>query len=125
MNVLRNIAVATMLLAGTAAYAQQQMQRRTPEERAQKQTTWMEQNVGISKEQSDKVYNIILEHARAADNTATMPRDRETNKARRDIMKDRDDALKNVLTAEQYQKYQAMMQEKKAKMRERRAGAVE
>lgn len=125
MNVIRNIAVAAMLLAGTAAYAQQQMMRKTPEERAQKQTMWMEQNVGISKEQSSKVYSIILDHARAADNTATMPRSRETSRARHDIMKDRDAALKNVLTGEQYQQYQTMMQEKKAKMQARRTGAME
>ena len=113
--------LAISLLAGA-----QQMQRKTPEERAQNQVRWMQNNLGLTKEQNNKVYDIILRHAKEVDDAnANIPAGRDKKMEKGDIMKARESELRAVLNADQYQKYEAHMQEMKARMKERRGGGFE
>ena len=99
------------------------MQRRSPEERADNQTRWMEKNLNITNEQRTKVYDIILYYAREADKTnADVPAGNEKKVDKQRIRKGREQELKDVLTPAQYEKLQAHMQEMKDRVRERREG---
>ncbi len=119
-NSAKGFLVAFLLLTSVAALAQQ---RRTPEERAQNQTKWMQNNLALTQDQNTRVYDIILHYAREADNTNTnTPPGSEKKLEKRDIMRDKDAELKQVLTGEQFQKYQAHIREMKNRMMERRAG---
>lgn len=120
-RVINIVAIICLLAINCNAQPQVQNEKRTPEERAQRQTKWMEKNVGISPDQSDKVYHIILDHARAMDNTMNMDRGREKAANRRGIVSDREAQIRKVLTGEQYDRYQQLMQQKKQQMRERRS----
>ena len=87
---------------------------------------WMEKNLGITKEQSDKVYDIILYYAREADKTdRNVPRGREKRMDKQGIRTDREKELREVLTADQYSRYMAHVQEMKERRRERRNEHVE
>ena len=111
--------VVMALFAGQMALAQQ-MQQRTPEERAQNQTHWMQKNLGITEDQNRKVYDIILKYARQAGQEKNEAPGREKRQEMQQTQNAKDAELKAVLTGDQYQKYQAHVAEMKDKMRERR-----
>ncbi len=93
--------------------------RRTPEQRAENQTRWMQKNLGLTKEQNDKVYDIILYYAREADKANMDAPGREKKIEKQGIRKDREGELRAVLNTEQYQRLQQHEQEMKAKKMER------
>jgi Spy/CpxP family protein refolding chaperone len=119
-NCSKGFMIALLLFASCAAMAQQP--RRTPEERAGNQTRWMQHNLALTQNQSTRVYDIVLHYAREADNTNASIPPGEKRLEKRDIMRNKDAELKQVLTGEQFQKYQAHAKEMKNKMMERRAG---
>lgn len=117
---LKTTIVLSLLLSSTALFAQESMQKRTPEERAENQTGWMQKNLALTPDQHTKVSDINLHYAREGEKLMNAPRSKEKKNERQELMNDKDAELKMVLTGEQYQKYQAHVAEMKQKMQERR-----
>ncbi len=116
---VKSTLVFALLLSATMVFAQDgQNQKKTPEERAANQTAWMQKNLGLTGDQFTKVHDIILASARSQENVNTAAGN--NTGARQKIAKNRDEQIKNVLTADQYTKYQAHVEEMKQKMMERR-----
>jgi protein CpxP len=121
-------ALVALFIMGTActAMAQQQMQQRTPEERAQRQTQMMQQKLGLTADQTQKVHDILLYYAGQADNTkANASQGNRVPGAQQDIKRNKDADLQGVLTGAQYQQYQQMMQQRKEQMQQRRNGGMQ
>jgi len=112
-NLVKNAIVFSLLVCSSSLFAQDQMQKRTPEQKATANTQWMQQNLQINADQTQKAHDIILKYAGQAE---TASRDQ-----RQSIMANRDADLKGVLTAEQFQKYQAHEQQMREQMQQRRA----
>jgi len=102
----------------------QQMQMKSPQERAQKQTMWMQKNLGLTEEQNKQVYNINLKYAQQVDEARAGAAGAEKKMEVRDLQKDKEAELKGVLTGDQFQKYQARQQEMKDRRQERRANML-
>ena len=117
-NFFKNALMLCILIASSTVFAQQgQMPKRTPEERAQRQSQWMQQNLSLTDDQNKKVYDIMLSSAKQMDDARSAGGDMRTQM--QDINAKRDAAMKGVLTADQYQKYQQHTQEMR---QQRRAG---
>jgi|GEM_PF-1353110 len=121
MNKLKFFALAILLTTGSAVSAQQG-QRRTPEQRADKQTSWMENNLQLTREQSKKVYDILLYYAREQDYARSEAPGPQQKADKKGVRKGRDQELQEVLTPDQYSRYQAHVQQMKERNRERRSG---
>ena len=119
-NLVKSIALIAVVFSSVIASAQQ-MPQRSPQERAQNQTQWMQRNLGISEDQNKKVYDIIFKHAQEMDAARNSAAGEDRRSAMQNIAAGRDAELKNVLTGEQFQKYQAHEQQAKDKMREHRS----
>ena len=95
---------------------------KTPEERAEKQTQHMTKNLGLTPDQATRIKELNLH--RAQQMQAIKAKYAEQKKGRgtemKDIMTNWESQLKSVLSAEQYTKFQAMQEERKAKMKERK-----
>ena len=122
-NFLKSTLVLSLLIVSTAAFAQQPMQQRTPEERAQRQTQWMQKNLNLTDEQNRKVYAILLYHATKAEDTKNMAPSPEKRADARAIKRDKNEDLKAVLTGAQFDRYQQHVQEMKERKMDRRAGS--
>lgn len=110
-----------VMLMGAAVIAQpQQGAMRTPQERVEKQMSWMQQNLGLTEDQGRKVKEILLRHAQDADRMHSEPKGREKNMDRREMQANFHKDMAEVLTADQLKKYEAHVEEMKARMRERR-----
>jgi len=119
-NLVRSALLLLVVFSSSVVFGQQ-MQKRTPEQKAENQTRWMQKNLGLTQDQNKKVYDIILYYAQQADNAnASAGQAKKAEKL--EVKRDKDTELRAVLTGEQYQKYQAHVQEMKEKMRDRRAG---
>ncbi len=116
--IAKRAVVSAAILISTAAFGQQQMQDRSPEQRAQRQMKWMQANLALTSDQNDKAYNILLKYASEADNAKTGGQ----RGARKEIQADKDAELKGILTGNQYQLYAAHMEQMKEKMQQRRDG---
>ena len=119
-NKITSAFLFVMLMASSLTYAQQQVPK-TAEERAERQTAWMEKNLGLTGDQDKKVYAILLSSAIQADRVKSEPRGADKRMDRMDQMKTKDENLQAVLTGEQFQKYLAHEQEQKEKMQQRKA----
>ncbi len=121
-NFLKSTLVLSLLIVSTAVFAQQPMQQRSPEERAQRQTQWMQKNLNLTEEQNKKIYAIMLYHTTKADDTKNMAPGPEKRADAQAIKRDKNKDLKAVLTGAQFDKYQQHVQEMKDKKMDRRAG---
>ena len=119
MQLFKSVIILCLAVSTSVAIAQDRP-RRSPEERAENQTHWMQKNLGLSQDQNKKVYDIILFYAREAENAAAEPRGNEKKIEKNGIKKDRESELKEVLTPDQFSKYKMHMQEMKEKQMERR-----
>jgi hypothetical protein len=90
-----------LLSAGTFTYAQTSDKHSLNEDRATKMTAQMQQRLGLSEEQSKKVYQINLDWANKME-VARTNKDRDANTKARS---DRDEQLSKVLTPEQMHSY--------------------
>lgn len=124
-NLLKSTLVLSLLFASTIAFCQQQMQQRPPEERAQRQTQWMQKNLALTDDQHKKVYRIILNSARKVDNARSMPAGPDRRSNMQHINTERDASLKAVLTGEQYQKYEQHVLQMREKMQQIRSGDMQ
>ena len=94
--------LAFLLLTSTSAFAQQQKQQRTPEERATIATNKMKETLQLSDDQYVKVKAINLDYATKINERKTV----KDKSALKDKMKNLDNqrmkSLKSVLTPDQY-----------------------
>lgn len=120
----RNLFLMLIVCSCLNANAQEQMGRRTPEQRAQMQLGWMQKNLFTTDEQNKKAYDILFRYAKRADDLRNSPGggNGEKRQEMEGINAGRDAELKTVLSADQYQKYQAHVAEMKDKMRQRGGG---
>jgi len=109
----------TFLFAGNVIWGQKKTPS-TPEERAAKLTEWMKTNLELSGEQVTQVQTLNLKYANKTQELQTQSLSR---KQKMQILKDNDKAkdaeLKNVLTTDQYNNYQAKKDEIRKQMKER------
>ena len=109
-----------------SAMAQQQMQQRTPEERAQRQTQMMQKKLGLTPDQTQRVHDILLYYAgQAANVRADAAQGNNVKGEKKDIKRNKDADLQAVLTGAQYQQYQQMMQQRKEQMQQRGNGGMQ
>ena len=120
-HLVKSAIVLAVLFTSALTFAQQQMPRKTPEEKAQNNTRWMQKNIALTEEQSKKVYDIILRYVKQADDARSSAPGPERRQEMQGIEAAKDNELRGVLTGDQFQKYQAHMQEMKQKMQERRS----
>lgn len=110
--------LVVMMITTTGLLAQQR-QRATPEERAKKQTEALVKELGLTDEQKEKVYDINLKYAQPNEELAKMDREKR-REAFQKIQKEKDDAIKAVLTDEQKKKYDEYQKGMQERMRENR-----
>jgi Spy/CpxP family protein refolding chaperone len=125
-NFFKGALLLSLLSASSVLFAQEQGYgkgpRKSPQERALNQTQMMQKNLSLTADQNKKVYEINLKHAAAMDKLMDEPKGEGKRSEMQGINAQKDGDLKQVLTAEQFQKYQAMVQEMKEKRRERGGG---
>ncbi len=122
-NLMKSTFTILLLASATTLFAQQQqMPQRSPEERAQRQTMWMQNNLGLTQDQNKKVYDIMLYHAQQADADKNMAPGPDKKMDKKELKRDTEAELKAVLTGDQYQRYQQHVQEMKARRQEQRRG---
>jgi biopolymer transport protein ExbD len=121
-NTIKSLFAVLLLLSTTTIFAQQQMPVRSPEERAQRQTMWMQKNLGLTEEQNKKVYDIMLYHAQQADADRSMAPGPDKKMEKKELKRDVDAELRATLTGDQYQRYQQHVQEMKARRQGRQGG---
>ncbi|WPP52970.1 hypothetical protein [Catalinimonas niigatensis] len=115
----RIIAIVFGIMISTIAFAQQKPDRNrmTPEERAERISARLTEDLELTEEQAEEVEAIHLKYAKQAE---------AEREARMQAMKEQHAAmereLKAVLTDEQYQKLEAKQAERKEKRGERRGG---
>lgn len=114
------LAIASMSLA----YAQQPAhhKKHTPQERAEKLTEKMTQELGLSAETKAKVSEINYEKARKVEqlrNEAIADKERK-KEARQKLKQEHETQLKAVLTPEQFEKWLKLREEMKQKHKEKR-----
>lgn len=117
-----------MLFAATFTFAtaqaqdgRKEMKHKNPEEKAQMMTDRMQKNLNLTDDQVARVNEIHLETAKKmADVKARKGDDREAMKTDMKAIKEvKSQRIKEVLTAEQYQKHQELQKERAENRKER------
>jgi protein CpxP len=116
------LTLAIAAIGFTASYAQDNHKERlTPAQRAEKSTAKLEKELGLTKDQKQKVYAIELDKASKAE--AWHKQNHDARKAMKEeheaVKKSTDAKLDQVLTAEQKQKLSVLKAEKKEKQKDR------
>lgn len=117
---MKKVVLLFMVMFAVVTLSAQQGQRATPEERAKRQTEALVEKLGLTKEQKEKVYDIYLKSAQS------MPQrgeggDREKMREQfQKTQKERDEAIKALLTEEQQKKYDELQKEMQEQMKNRR-----
>ena len=110
---------AGLLFVANIVYAQKKMSS-TPEERAAKLTGWMKTNLQLNTDQATQVQAINLKYANKTQELQTQSKSRKQKlQTLKDNDKAKDTELKNVLTPDQYNSYQAKKDEIRKQMKER------
>lgn len=124
MKIVRIVKLAVLaggLLMAGMANGQQRMMR-TPEERADKQTRWMQKNLSLTPDQNKKVYKLVLNHAREMEALRNQPRGGQKRAGLVDEQQQFEHDMQLILTADQYKGYKAHMEEMRARAKDRRGG---
>ncbi|RKD92044.1 hypothetical protein [Mangrovibacterium diazotrophicum] len=98
--------------------AQQENGQRTPEERAAAQTEWMKENMALTTEQLSTVEALNLEYANKMEEVRAIDGNLAKLKKARSITDEKDAKLKTVLNKEQFQQYEEMKKEMRAKAKQ-------
>lgn len=110
--------ITTLILVGTAwGQAEGPRERKSPEERAERMTKKMKNNLDLTDEQTDQVkaQNLVF-FQKQEEQRAKMEALREEGKAMHEEHKS---ALKSILTPEQAAKAEELMDERKEKRKKR------
>ncbi len=114
------IIAAAILLSSFTAQAQD-MQTRTPQERAQKQTQMMQKKLSLTADQAKAISAINMSEANMIDSLQHSGADKKMiGRARKQGMANKDAQYQSILTADQYKQYQVMEEQRKQRMMERR-----
>jgi len=125
-NLIKGLFVVGILLSASPVFAQeqmqqQQMQRKTPEEKAGRQLKWMQTNLMLSEDQSRSAYNILLATAQDEDSAdAGIPPGREKAHEKKAIKRDAVAEMKQVLSPDQFQRYIDHLHEQREKQMQRK-----
>lgn len=112
-----------LFLAGSFAQTSQTSAKgRTPEQRAEHLTGWMDKKLTLTPDQKSKIYDVNLKYAKMnqevrtsdTDNMKAMHQELKANE------KEREAEFKTILTPEQFQSFQTAKQELVTKRIERR-----
>jgi periplasmic protein CpxP/Spy len=127
MTNFKAIALLFMIMAvfSTAnLLSQQNFNKKTPEERAQKQSERMKKSLDLSDEQYQQVYNIFLKHITEADNIRNSSSVDENKSVKREKLKSLRETTHSqiyaVLTTEQQVKLEQMIKEMKEKRKSKK-----
>jgi Spy/CpxP family protein refolding chaperone len=115
-----------LILFGLGSNAQNsqanQTKTRTPEQRAEHLTNWMNKKLTLTKDQKSKIFEVNLKYAKMNQETRTS--DADNKKAMHQELKtseaERESEFKAILTPDQFQGYQTAKQELKEKRINRR-----
>ena len=117
-----------LVLIGLASYAQNVpaakagAKTRTPEQRADHLTNWMNKKLTLTADQKTKIYDVNLKYAKM--NQEARATDADDKKAMHQELKanetEREAEFKTILTPDQFQAFQTAKQELKEKRMERR-----
>lgn len=117
--VLNSFFLAGLLFAFNMICAQKKTAA-TPEERAGKLTEWMKSNLQLNDDQVTRVHTINLKYANKNQGLQTQAMSRKQKMQElKDNDKAKDAELKNVLTNDQYDTYQAKKDEIRKQMKEK------
>ncbi|KAA9356470.1 hypothetical protein [Larkinella humicola] len=119
-NLSKALCFVALLLFSVSSFAQR-AELGTPEERATRMTARMKEKLNLSAEQETPVAAINLKYAKQ--NQALLEtggRNLRTARQAQAVMKKKDEELKKVLNSDQYQQYQAIKEEMRAELKERR-----
>jgi len=122
------IVSSLLILLGFGSYAQNaqtdqtKAKTRTPEQRAEHLTNWMNKKLTLSADQKAKIYDVNLKYAKM--NQETRSNDADDKKSMHQELKanetERGAEFKAILTPDQFQAFQMAKQELKEKRIERR-----
>jgi protein CpxP len=117
------LTLALAVSAFTATYAQRaDRPKLSPEQRAERTATQLQAKLALTNDQKEKVYKIEVDKQKKQEAWSKEHREEMTKKMadRRSEMKDSDEKLQKVLTADQKAKYEALKSERKSKMHDRK-----
>ena len=124
-NLVKSMLTLSLLVISSGAFAQDQAQRMTPEQRAQNQLTWMQQNLSLSADQGSKVNTILISYAQQADKLRSQPTGPDRKSQMQQMRQNEENDLKAALTPDQFQKLSQHQQEMKAKMQQSGGGGMQ
>ena len=123
MKSLKSLIVLGLIVMGsTASFAQEERKQKTPEEKAQRMTQKMSENLSLSEEQAAELEGVNIQFVNdlmAVKSDESM--EKESKKAKLSELKtNHDSKLKEILTEEQYTQYEAAAEEKMAHREEKK-----
>lgn len=114
------ILLAVVLTGIVAVNAQNREDLPPAEERAQMQTEFMTEKLTLSEEQVPQVLTINLTAAKKMDEVMSLTDKMKKFKAFRSAMMEKDEALKDVLSKDQFKLYKKSKEEMKKMIKEKR-----
>jgi hypothetical protein len=117
---MKKLAIALALIIGVQAASVAQdrkgdFRNMTPEQRAEKKTARMEQTLNLTADQKKAVYEMNLSAAKNMQANKGVGKEKMMEAHRANDAK-----LKNILSADQYSKYEQIKAEREKKMQEKR-----
>lgn len=116
--------IITAFFTSLNLFAQQDFNKKTPEERAQKQSERMKKSLDLSDEQYQQIYDIFLKHITDADkirNSSSVNEDKSGKKEElKALRKTTHSKINTVLTPEQQVKFEQLLKEMKEKRKGKR-----
>ncbi|HQD10620.1 MAG TPA: hypothetical protein PLQ65_13205 [Flavihumibacter sp.] len=115
------IALCFILVAGAASAQDNDRAHKSAEERAKAQSDKMKTELALTDDQYTKIYDLNLKYAKKNEEIRGGTDDKMAKmKASQAAMQEKDAAVKAILDAGQYEKYEAMKADRKDKMKEHR-----
>ncbi len=116
--------IITAFFTSSTLFAQQDFNKKTPEERAQKQSERMKKSLDLSDEQYQQIYDIFLKHITDADNIRNSSSVNEDKSGKKEelkaLRKNTHSKINTVLTPEQQVKFEQLLKEMKEKRKGKR-----
>ncbi len=95
-------------------------QKKTPEERAERFSGRLSDELNLSAEQKSKVYDIMLSHCTKADEIRAAETDKESRKSQiKSLRKSTDSQIQSILSEEQKMKFNELKQNIKEKRKQK------
>lgn len=109
-----------MLIRSVLAQEMSDRQNKTPEDRAQFQTTWMTKNLNLDSSQVDRVQLINLKYAQKNEPILKSGASNLSKfKKLKSLQDEKDAEIKKVFTPDQFKQYESLKEELKEDMKEK------